>query len=493
MASFLSNFVKTDAQVERNAKIEAGRSSFREYCNLINPDFFRAEREYQDILCNTLQAFHENKLINPKTKKPYKILLINLPPDYGKTYTVSLFVTWFYGQRTRNQVISVKYDQTLSNDASRTIRELIDDEEIVGDDNFVVNSFFPKLKTKHGDAAVERWSLEGSYSSFLATTMGGRITGFKGDMGIIDDPVKNEADAVNEAVKAKHFKYYKNTFRSRIRDGGKQIVIQTRWATDDLSGKLLEEFPDKVFELKMTALVDDGAGGVKSLCEDLYSLEDLLDKKATLDEHIWLANYMQEPIDILGALYGDLKTYDVVDRTKFERTISYTDTADEGADYLCQIIAGVIGRYAYELDVYYTDEPMEVTEKEAARRLHLHGVREAMIESNNGGRGFARNVIRLLRTIFKNKRCNVTWFFQSKNKRTRILVNSSNVKEQLIMSENWKKKYPKFSEHISKYQRKGKNTFHDAPDTATGIVEMVNGEVKGTNKVKVLKRSNFGI
>lgn len=483
----MSNYTETKAQKERAAKIAAGQSNFREYCNFIDPEFFKSEREYQDVLCSILQNFYEDKLINPDTGKPYKILLINLPPDFGKTYTTSLFVTWFYGKRKRNQVISIKYDQTLSNDASRTIREMIDDESVPGEDSLVVSDFFADLKTKYGDAAVERWSLSGAYSSFLATTMGGRITGFKGDIGIIDDPIKNEEDALNENVKKRHFRYYKNTFRSRIRDGGKQIIIQTRWATDDLSGMLLKEFPDKVYELRMQAIVDG-----KSLCADLYSLDDLLDKKATLDEHIWLANYMQEPIDIKGVLYSLFNTYDAVDPSKFERVISYTDTADTGDDNLCQIIAGVIGRHGYVLDVYYTDEPMEVTEKECARRLHLHGAREAIIESNNGGRSFARNVMRELRAL-RNRKCNVTWFHQSKNKKTRILVNSSNVTEQLIMPEGWNKKYPRFYGDMTKYQRKGKNAFDDAQDTSTGVVEVINGDIKGQSKVKVLKRSWLGI
>jgi len=50
--------------------------------------------------------------------------------------------------------------------------------------------------------------------------------------------------------------------------------------------------------------------------------------------------------------------------------------------------------------------------------------------------GIARNIIRKLKEI-KAKKCNVTWFNQSKNKRTRILVNASSVSDKIIMPKKW--------------------------------------------------------
>ena len=272
-------------------------------------------------------------------------------------------------------------------------------------------------------------------------------------------------------------------------DGAIEIIVQTRWATDDLAGKLLAEKKEQCYVLCIKALDENG----NSFCEDLYSTDDLLEKKATLDEEIWLANYMQQPIDKTGALYGTFKTYDVYDEDSVKRKIAYTDTADEGSDYLCSICADEIDGYAYITDIYYTQDSMEVTEKEVARRYTVYGTREALIESNNGGRGFARNVINFLKSLFKNKKCIVTWFHQSKNKKTRIIVNSSNVMEQVIMPEGWEKKYPEFATAIKKYQRKGKNEHDDAEDALTGLVEFINGDVKGKKKMKILNKSLFGL
>lgn len=473
----------------RKQNIEAGRKNFRTFCNLRNPEFFKPERTYQDDICNTLQAAYEKRLINEKTGLPYDILIINEPPGFGKSYTASTFITWVYGQNPKVQVISVSYNQTLSLTFSKTVREAINDEEIAGDlDYYAVKSFFPDVRIKYGDGAMERWSLEGSYTSYLATSFDGSITGMRGNIGIIDDPIKNDKEAVNDNTKEAIWSFYKNTFSSRMLDGALIIVIQTRWASDDLAGRLLSEFPDRCYELKLTALDE----AEKSICEDLYSTRDLLTKRATLDEAIWLANYMQVPVDKKGALYSAFKTYDVVDLDEADRLICYTDTADEGSDNLCSISAAVFGRYGYVTDVYYTDEAMEVTEPEMARRLQKAKVRECLIESNNGGRGFARNVMRHLKALHCFK-CVVTWFHQGKNKRTRILSQATNVMDQIIMPEDWEKRWPAFARHVKKYQRKGKNDHDDAEDCLTGVVEMINGDVKGKKKARLGSKSRYGI
>lgn len=488
--SILKDFKKDKVTLDREAVVQVGRENFREYCNRINPEFFKTNRAYQDELCDTMQAMYEKTIINPKTNKPFDICVINLPPGFGKSYTAVLFATWAFGQSIKNQAITVSYNQTLSTRFAKSVRDAIEDKEIKNDDtHYVVNSFFPNVNIKYGDGAMNLWSLEGAFNSYLASSFDGSITGMRGNIGVIDDPIKNASEALNERVKENHWDFYKNTFSSRMLDGSTQFIIQTRWATDDLAGKLLKEFPERCYELKMKALDEDG----KSLCEDLYSTEDLLQKKNTLDENIWLANFMQEPIDLRGSLYSvGFKTYDVVDEDKFERVLAYIDTADTGADYLCAISAGIIDKYAYVLDVYYTDEPMEKTETETARRLDLHNVRETAVESNNGGRGFARNIEQKLKDR-KNRKCHVTWFHQAKNKRTRILVNSPNVLEQVVMPEGWEKKFPDFYKDIMRYQRKGKNDHDDAPDTITGLVEIINGDVKLKRKASVIRRRVLGL
>lgn len=479
-----------DTVRERN--LAKGRKDLRTFCSLRKPDFYKPEREYQDVLCNTLQAAYEKKLLSEKTGKPVKYLIINLPPGFGKSYTLANFVNWCYGQDIKNKVITVSYNSIIAPEFARTTRDMVAEEPDPEDgDAYTTKDFFPQVQLKYGDSSVMKWSLEGSYTSYLATSFDGTVTGMRGNIIIIDDPIKNDKEAVNDAVKEGHFNYLKNTLSSRALPGALWIIVLTRWATDDLAGQVLKKWPDKCHVLKLTALDVDGPEG-KSTCEDLFPTEDLQDKRNTLDPHIWGANYMQKPVDLEGGLYGKFNTYDAVDPDKFERVLNYTDTADEGSDFLGSISGGTIGRYFYVTDIYYTDKPMEVTEPETARRLQLNGVREALIESNNGGRGFARNVIRHLKEL-KCFKCSVTWFHQSKNKRTRIVTNASNVMDQVIMPHDWKERWPEAAEHIQKYQRKGKNDHDDIEDCLTGIVELVNGDVKGKKKARVGRKSRLGI
>lgn len=478
-------------ETERDRNLREGRSSLRKFCSLRKPDFYKEIRTYQDELCNTLQAAYEKKIINEKTGKPIKYLIINMPPGYGKSYTLANFANWCYGQNVKNKIITVSYNNIIAPEFARTTRDMVQEEGEPGEDSYTTRDFFPHVKVKYGDASVMKWSLEGSYASYLATSFDGTVTGMRGNIIIIDDPIKNAKEAANEAVKEAHWNYLKNTLSSRALPGALWIIVLTRWATDDLAGRLIETYQDKCHVLKLTALDTDSPDGT-STCEDLFPTEDLQDKRETLDNDIWGANYMQTPIDKKGALYGEFKTYSVVDPDKFERIINYTDTADEGSDSLCSISAGVTGRYGYLLDVYYTEDSMETTEPETARRLQINGVRECLIESNNGGRGFARNVMRYLKSL-KCYKCMVTWFHQGKPKKVRILTNASNVMDQLIMPEDWEQRWPDYAKHIKKYQRKGKNDHDDAEDATTGIVEMINGDVKGKKKARIGRKKALGV
>ncbi len=475
---FLSEFKKSLKQekTEREIKIEGGRKNFRTYCNLINKDFFKPERKYQDIVCSTLQKIYKKELINHNINKPYDILILNLPPGFGKSYTASLFTTYAFGDNIKNQIITVSYGQDLGIMFSKTVRNTIS-QEGGNEDYFVPVDFFPNLKIKDGDGAADCWALKGNYMSYLGTSFGGKITGMRGNIIIIDDPIKNAEEALNERIKQSHWNFYKNTLMSRMLPNALQIIIQTRWATDDLAGMIIKQFSERCYVLKIPAVDEND----ESICEDLYPTSDLLKKRNSIDKYYWLSNYMQCPIDLSDLLYSNFKTYDVIDEDKFERVIAYIDTADEGNDYLCAVIGGVVGKYGYITGIYYTDKSMEYTEPETARQLYMLNVRECLIESNNGGRGFARNIEEKLKKL-KYKKCSIIWFHQNKNKKTRILVNAANVTEQVIMPKDWSKKYPKFYKDLTNYQKSGKNKHDDAPDALTGFVEMINGDVKGKKK-----------
>ena len=179
------------------------------------------------------------------------------------------------------------------------------------------------------------------------------------------------------------------------------------------------------------------------------------------------ANYQQEPIDLKGRLYDSFKTYEDIPVDSngyplFTTVKLYSDTADQGNDYLCNIIYGVYNSEAYVLDVYYTKDSMEKTEEETAKRIVEYDVKIADIESNNGGRGFARAVERILREKYGSNKCSIRWFHQSQNKKARILTNSTWIQEHVYFPSNWRDRWPEYHKAMYEYQREGKNAHDDA-------------------------------
>ena len=128
-------------------------------------------------------------------------------------------MNWCYGQDVKNKVITVSYNGIIAPEFSRTAKDMILEEETPGEESYVTRSFFPGLKVKYGDSSVMKWSLEGSYTSYLATSFDGTLTGMRGNIIIIDDPIKSAEEAVNDAVKEKHWNFFKNTLSSRMLPG----------------------------------------------------------------------------------------------------------------------------------------------------------------------------------------------------------------------------------------------------------------------------------
>lgn len=442
------------------AKTELARRKFFFYCNLMAPDFYKYDRQYLVDLCNDLQDFYYSD---------DEVLIVNTPPRHGKSRTASLFVEWLLGKNKNEKIMTGSYNETLSTMFSKNVRNDIQEEKA---DKYkpVYSDVFPETRIKHGDGAMNLWSLEGGYNNYLATSPTGTATGFGASLLIIDDLIKNAEEAYNETVLEKHWDWFTNTMLSRLEEGGKIIIIMTRWASGDLAGKALEHFKEqgvKVKHISMKAMQDDGS----MLCEEVLSKKSYLMKVAAMGEDIASANYQQVPIDLKGCLYSVFKTYDSAPYNHFESVKAYVDTADTGSDYLCCIVYGVYNKEAYVLDVYYTKEAMEVTETGVARTLYENNVNIADIESNNGGRGFARSVERILKEVFKSNKTKVKWFHQSKNKVARILSNSTWVMEHIYFPANWRDKWPEYYKAMISYQREGKNKHDDAPDATTGVAE----------------------
>lgn len=462
-------FDRHDPLLQQQLKIELSRREFWQYCKLTSPDFYSNDRVFLHDLADKLQWFVE--------EAEQQIMVVNMPPRHGKSRTATKFVQWLFGKYgIDKKVMTGSYNETLSGTFAKAVRDVIAEKPTEG--ILTYGDIFPGTKIKYGEAAAQKWSLEGSQqANYLATSPTGTATGFGCNIMIIDDLIKNSEEAYNESVLQKQIDWFNNTMLSRTENDFKIIIIMTRWSTKDLAGYVLANY-DNVVHINYKAVQDDGA----MLCEAILSYKDYKIKTKNMNKDIVLANYQQEPIDVKGRLYSHIKTYTDIPRDSkgnnlFKYILNYTDTADTGSDYLCSICYGMYESTYYILDVLYTKESMEVTEPATAQMLTNNNVGNALIESNNGGRGFSRNVIRELKSL-GNTHTKIQWFFQSKNKTSRILSNSTGVMQNVLFPVNWEDRWPEFAEAIRKYQKEGKNAHDDAPDALTGVYE--NDKPKGT-------------
>ena len=469
-----------EERIKQGALIELAKREFFFYCQLKAPDFYKSDRTFLVNLCNGLQEFVESD---------EEVCIVNIPPRHGKSRTAGNLVEWCLGNDPTYKIMTGSYNETLSTMFSKNVRNSIQEEK-ADESKPVFSDVFPGVKIKYGDGAMNLWSLEGGYNNYLATSPTGTATGFGCNLMIIDDLIKSALEANNATVLENHWSWFTDTMLSRLEEGGKIIVIMTRWHSEDLAGRVLEWCQNsnkKYRHIKDKALLDPARRLM--LCPEILSYESYKDKTSAMGEDIASANYNQEPIDLKGRLYTKFKTYEDIPRDiggnqLFTEIKNYTDTADEGSDYLCSITYGVYNMEAYVLDIIYTQEAMEHTEGKVAKMLFDHKVNIADIESNNGGKGFARAVESILQQQFQTNKTSIKWFHQSQNKKARILSNATWVMDHIYFPKNWRDRWPDYYKDMNKYQREGKNAHDDAPDATTGIAEKIS---KGKIKLKTFR------
>lgn len=444
----------------RAAMLDMATKRFYYYCRFRLPQVYTPNRPHLEKLCDALQEFYESDR---------ERMILNLPPRHGKTLTVELLTAWILGKQPKIGVMVACYNETLSSRFSKFVRGEISELPVkVEKPSFC--DYFPGVAIKEGDGAMQLWSLENSHFSFLATSPGGTMTGIGAQLFIIDDLIRNAEEASNERILDEHWDWYNNTTTSRLEAGAKQIVIQTRWATKDLSGRLLEAGDWQ--SIVMPAQNDDGS----MLCENILTQQEFERRKINTDPVIIAGNYQQEPFDRTGSLYTGFKTYhpDALPREGTRK--NYTDVADEGSDFLCAIDYIAMGTQYYVVDILYSRDPQPKTAPLQALMMAKDKIKHADIEANNGGTGYGREVERLIRDkefmgsgVWPN--CRFEAFHQGGNKWARITTNATAVMNCIVMPQDWRTRWPMFYADVMGVRHGVMPKHDDGPDALTGIIE----------------------
>lgn len=447
--------------IRLEARKELARRSFWDFEKALYPELFYDDRKLLKEMAETIQGFIED------SDKHY--LVLSVPPRHYKSFTAKNLALWIMGKDPTSRIIGVANSGELSSTFSTQIRDTILGVN-VGRGGIPYPEIFPDTKIKQGFATKSKWELEGaSEPSYRATSPTSSVTGSAADYIIIDDIIKNHTEAMNAIALKQHFEFYKNTLFTRT-DGEnyKFIFVMQRWATNDLSGEIINLYGNDVVVVAYE--IEDKDGNM--LEPTIMSREKFEQTKKTLDPNILKANYYQQPVDIEGRLYKGFEEWSTW--PEGQPVYNTTDVADQGNDYLCSIdwckVQNDDGIKVYVKDIYYSSEKAEVTEPNVARMITADGVIEAEFESNNGGKGYARNIERELYKL-DNYKTVVKWTPQTSNKEARILASSAWNSKNILMPPNWTSKYPDFAGEVLGYVAGGKNAHDDGVDVLATIYE----------------------
>lgn len=328
---------KAEAAKELLRRREA-RRSLLSFIRYINPDYIVSDFAIQ--VCAELERFLADCLAGLRP-----LLILEAPPQHGKSDMVSRYLPAFiFGHYPDLRLAGLSYAKDLASDMNRDVQAIMSTPEYA--------QLFPhsSMAKSGGVANSDKFEVPNGRGAYVGQGVGGPLTGKRVDIGIIDDPIKNSKEALSPTVKESIWKWYGSTFLTRLSKNSGHIIMATRWATDDLSGRVLAANP-KARRLSFPAINDKG----EALVPDLHPLEKLLETKQALGDYFWSAMYQGSPKTLGGAIFKDsgVRYYLTKDLpAKFDKVIQSWDMTfkdSEGSDYVAGQVWAKAGANTYLL------------------------------------------------------------------------------------------------------------------------------------------------
>jgi hypothetical protein len=259
-----------------------------------------------------------------------KRLAILMPPGSAKsTYASVLFPAWWFTQHPRSSIILASHTASLAEHFARRLRATIAE-----------HSARLGYALAEDDRSAQRFTTTRG-GEFLAAGVRGAIIGRRADLVIIDDPVRSQAEADSAAARTHLHDWFRADLTSRLKPGGRMLLIMTRWHHDDLAGRLLRPAPDhpwQVLRLPALAEADDPLGRQPGdpLWPAWEDAEALAARQLAVGPRMWAALYQQTPMLLRDALFKTtlLGMLDVLPAAPADRCVRAWDlaaTAQSGA------------------------------------------------------------------------------------------------------------------------------------------------------------------
>ena len=224
-----------------NARIALAKRHYADYVQYVHMGRWKRAR-HLDLVCEKLESIMEGK-----TKR----LMIFMPPRHGKSMTVTeTFPSFYLGKNPEKRVIEISYSGDLAQQFGKRNRDKVEE-------------FGPALfghTISQVQATKTNWNLDNGMGGMISVGIGGSITGYGADLLIVDDPIKNRAEAESATYRDKLWDEYQSTVSTRLHAGGAVIIILTRWHEDDLAARLLNPEYGKVEDWDIISL--------PAVCED---------------------------------------------------------------------------------------------------------------------------------------------------------------------------------------------------------------------------------
>lgn len=473
-------------------RLELARRNFWEFCKLIAPEFYREDRPHLKEICDTLQALYEGRIvryngedtwqlvpkghIHPSIPIVCKKLMMNIPPQHGKTRTLVNFSSWVFGKNVKEKIITASYNDSTASDFSRYCRDAIAMEKNVDEDT-EYKEIFPLTRLKYGNKAFEKWALEGQHFSYLGVGIGGSVTSKGGTILIVDDAIKNAEDALNENNLDRIWLWYTSTFQSRVAaEQGEpiEIVCMTRWSKLDICGRILDSDAAKDwYVLKMVAYNKEKD---TMLCASLFGKKRYMDLRVLVEPGIFEANYNQETLDRTGVLFkqNDLKRFKLADIKNDkgediipESILAYVDVADEGDDYYAMVVGKIFMRKVFITRILFTRENVDVSLPLTAEIIKSNQVDYCRVEVNGSGSLF----VKMIRQYVSSEK--ILEVNNHTAKHSRVLQAYGFIKKFFYFLETSEYEsqsdYDLFMKNLFGYMKDGSSKHDDAPDCAAGL------------------------
>lgn len=271
--------------------------------------------------------------------------LSSTPPQHGKTESMLHWIVWYLLRNPTHTVAYVSYEAGIAQKKSRVAREIADRAGLALDANTRAAAYW---RTKQG-------------GGFLATGVGGPLTGFRVDLLVIDDPHKNRVEAESSVFQERALGWATSTAFTRLSPRASVIVNMARWADGDLIGRLYEEAEVEGGweQVNLEAIVDEGLSTEHALAESIKPLEWLKEQRRLLGPYDWASLYCGHPQPRGGALFKDPTYYRMFAEIAGARLAIGCDpaaSAKTSADHSAICVVGAVGdgidQKVYVLEVW---------------------------------------------------------------------------------------------------------------------------------------------